>query len=541
MTRSRPDDSSPERFAIEVPDGAERSRLRRRVFPIILVALTLLHLVPIWAYPYFPSTDGPSHLANAWVLHKWFDGPGIYHDNYLLNATPFPNWFSHSTLALLMFVAPPRIAEKILLTGYVLLFVLSILYLLGGVRGTRGLHVLLALPFIYNYSLLMGFYNFAISVPLGFFVIGFWWRRREAPLGVGFAVALNLLLLLLYFCHLMSLLLALGAIFGLAALHHGRRVGRTARLACILAPACVLPIHYVLSAGIVTTGPIERPGWQALFGIEALVSSDPRTYHVAFAIAVLYAILIGFTLVQERIPAFRRSPGLEPRDGFLLLAVVFCLLYVIVPPNMAGGGFIHQRIGLYPFLVVLPWLSPRYPKGGAPVVGLAAIALAVIHVGITVAPWAKMNRELDDYTSGIPFVEKGATILPMQCPDEVVPGSRVNALRHAAGYYEMATGAIGLINYEAMTHHFPLLYKRDRNPVLILGDLVGASALLQPWRYPVPIDYALLWYPTRYMADFPRLLEFHPGLRWVFKHYRLVHRGKSLWLLRRKEGPWPPR
>ncbi len=30
--------------------------------------LALLHLVPVWWYPYLPTQDGPAHLANAQLL-----------------------------------------------------------------------------------------------------------------------------------------------------------------------------------------------------------------------------------------------------------------------------------------------------------------------------------------------------------------------------------------------------------------------------------------------------------------------------------------
>ena len=100
MTRPSPDDSSTTRLASDQAEPTARSWLGRFGYPAVLVALTGLYLVPIWAYPYFPSTDGPSHLGNAWVLRNWFAEPGIYQDTYQLNLSPFPNWFSHVTLAL---------------------------------------------------------------------------------------------------------------------------------------------------------------------------------------------------------------------------------------------------------------------------------------------------------------------------------------------------------------------------------------------------------------------------------------------------------
>jgi hypothetical protein len=338
-----------------------------------------------------------------------------------------------------------------------------------------------------------------------------------------------------------SLLLTLGAVFILAAIQNRRRIGRTAKLIGALAPALVLPIYFVLSTFSEPTLRILPPRWHELLGLDVLVSHDVRTYRVALAIAVLYGILIGFTLVRERILTGRRGLRLEPRDGFLLLAAATVLLYFLVPSKIAGGAFLRERIGMFPFLVILPWLSARYPRGGASVVGLAASALAVTHVVITMAPFSTLNRAIDDYTAGIPFVRENETILAAQIPDEVIPGSRIRALRHAIGYYEIATGAIGLPNYEAGTGHFPLRYRPGRDPNRIIREVEAASPKMRPWLYPIPVDNVLLWYPRRYMPGLPRLLEHHPPLRWIFEHYRLVLQGESLWLLKRKEGPWPPR
>jgi len=48
-----------------------------------------------------------------------------------------PNWFGHVVMAMLMFIVDLLIVEKLLLTGYVLLFLLSGRYLLVSVNPTK--------------------------------------------------------------------------------------------------------------------------------------------------------------------------------------------------------------------------------------------------------------------------------------------------------------------------------------------------------------------------------------------------------------------
>ncbi|MGI4875006.1 MAG: hypothetical protein ACRYFX_27945 [Janthinobacterium lividum] len=35
-----------------------------------------LHLLPIWSYRYFPTSDGPTHLYNAWLWKTMLLHPG---------------------------------------------------------------------------------------------------------------------------------------------------------------------------------------------------------------------------------------------------------------------------------------------------------------------------------------------------------------------------------------------------------------------------------------------------------------------------------
>ena len=51
------------------------ARLRSgRIVASLFVALALVQLVPIWSVHYLPTTDGPEHLYNSWVLHGLVTG-----------------------------------------------------------------------------------------------------------------------------------------------------------------------------------------------------------------------------------------------------------------------------------------------------------------------------------------------------------------------------------------------------------------------------------------------------------------------------------
>ena len=160
---------------------------------LLVIILLVIHLLPIWGFKYFPSQDGLSHLYNAHIL-KSYSNP----DNYLLRQvydlrlTIFPNWSSHLILMALMYIFPPLICEKILLTICITFMPLSLFYFLNSVvlsqnhRKNEGLSFddnkstgnskktpkriqllfggnflgLVGFIYAFNYLLHMGFYNF---------------------------------------------------------------------------------------------------------------------------------------------------------------------------------------------------------------------------------------------------------------------------------------------------------------------------------------------------------------------------------------------
>jgi hypothetical protein len=67
---------------------------------LVFILLIGLHLMPIWAFTYFPSEDGLSHINNANVIREYHHPDhAIFREYYVLNKHPVPNWFSHIVMA----------------------------------------------------------------------------------------------------------------------------------------------------------------------------------------------------------------------------------------------------------------------------------------------------------------------------------------------------------------------------------------------------------------------------------------------------------
>jgi len=489
----------------------------------LLASLVVLHAAALWAFRYFPSQDGPSHLENAYVLANYHDQARAYSQYYQINPRPVPNWLTHAALAGLIKVAPPLAAERVLLTGYLVLFALCLVYFINSVRAPGGEWLaLVGFPLASSHLLHMGFYNFVASVPLAFLAVGYWWRRRDRPADWRLLAVLNLLLVAVYFGSVLSQAVAIGSVVGLAALEYGRRVGRTLRLALGLLPACVLPVYFVLSSSGEPSGvggDVAR--WRYLAGLGVLTSFDSAERYVGAGLAAV----IGFLVVAA---LARRAGRTREGTGFLAAALALTALYFAAPGKALGGGLIVQRLSIFPALMILPWLALRSPRPLRVAAGIAAAALAVVHLAISVHYYGRLNRGLEEFTSGVSLVGSSETLLPLTF-DQKGEAEAVRVYRHAASYYCLETGAISLANYEAAKTYFPLRYLAGLDPFAVMGRIESQRGTVNPQRYPRPIDWVLLWSAP---GEFP-------ARPWIEANCRLVHRQGRLALYRRVEGAAP--
>src|ERR1700730_14006611 len=128
------------------------------------LALVVIPIIPVWAFHFFPSQDGPAHLENAMALLRYAGDP-LLREYYVINRLTIPNWFGHAVAAGLFSFSPPIVAEKILLTGYLILLPLGFRYAISNRARLLGMSFLI-FPFVQAFHYQMGFWNFSWSVAL---------------------------------------------------------------------------------------------------------------------------------------------------------------------------------------------------------------------------------------------------------------------------------------------------------------------------------------------------------------------------------------
>lgn len=478
-----------------------------------VVAFTLV--APLWLFPRFPSQDGPSHVYNARLaLLLLRTGSDVLHDFFEWNLDPFPNWFSHASLAALLTVLPPLWAEKLLLTAYVVALPLSFRYALVGVRPAAAPLAWLAVPFVLNRYLHEGFYNRAFALVPFFLALGYYARRRGV-LGPGPAGALCLLVLWVYFCTTGSLVLLL-VVLALLAIAYGfedaaggeiRSRAALARLPGLvaLAPALALFVRFEVQQHPEQTG--VPPGFleraKYLLGLYDLVVFDAREAWIA---AVLAALLGAALLVVAR----RRwkEGGRCGEDALLVAALIFTGLYFTAPQVSIPGVRsepTHLRLSLHVALAFVLWLAQGLAGRAARLVLAGTLAGGLGLAAVRLPYYARLDALVAEQASLAASIPRGATFLALSFDNEGDGGSPrplpqdriIGPLRHAADRIATERDLVSMDDYQADTQHFPLRFRSGANAHELLQSRLDSPGCVRIARFnrlaPRPIDFVLLW------------------------------------------------
>jgi len=388
--------------------------------------------------------------------HPWL---GRY---YEVDARPLPNWLGHAAMAGLMVAVPPRMAEKLLVSGYILLFLAGARFLAASVDPARGWLAFLAFPLAYSQLFQMGFYNFCLGLALFLVAVGLWWRAREAP-GLGLAVRLNGVLLITWLAHLvthLAALIALGALWLMTWRREGRWGGRRHLLhLVILAPQAVLPLWFLAGRERDMTWTwIPREAsvlWRYLLQMGSVFSLHHGTVRIGSLLGAAFLILLVLS-VRGRLAGERRLAWRE-EDAFLVVSILFAGLFFAAPDEGAGGSMLKHRLALVPPLVLLPWLAPGLGRRGRAVAVAGLTVLALAHAAFLVHWYRGAGREIRELVAGTAAIAPGARVLPLLFDRDAAgwPGILGHAFAHAAVEKEL----MDWDNYEAAAGVFPVRFR----------------------------------------------------------------------------------
>lgn len=480
---------------------------------IIIMALILINLTPIWCFKYFPTQDGSTHIHTAQAI-KELNNPEYtkFREYYQINYFPFPNWSAQIVLILFMFIFPTLIAEKLLLTVYSVLLPMSVIYLIKSVNKRDSYTLipqLLSLLFVHNFLLYMGFYNFMLSLPPCFYALGYWWRNR-GKFRVIQALIINVLLFFAYFSHIVSygvlvvLLVILALIYTIINCIQKYKIEKKLKslvpylvnFAIVIAsiiPSTIPLYMYLKKSGVGRGYASMRDLLNALFPIETLYYISKTQKIIAYSVSILILLLILYTLIHDkiRIKGSILEFSLTGKDYFLFASFAVLIIYLTAPSDMAGGGFISNRLILYPPLLLLPWVSNNYHiiikrmvEGLIILICLANIVMLDYYV------W-KFNGVMQEFVSGVDLVGSNNAIIGLM-RDRRGWFLRVEPYAGGTNYYCIDNKNVSFVNYQANLIYFGINFKPDLNRPN-MATLIYEPNKLDFGNYAKDVPYIVAW------------------------------------------------
>jgi hypothetical protein len=448
----------------------------------------------IWSVAWFVTQDSPAHVYNAEILGRSFEPGSPFARTFAIRWQPIPNWVGHVVLAALVRAIPASTADRIMSTATLVGFALSVFWLRlrisESVAGTRHLPAaLLAALLGMNMTWLFGFTSFTLGACLFPITLGFWWPRRD-QLGAWGVAGLWVLLVMGYFCHLVSLgltvlgltILALVSPTSAAPAGEPWRRVRTRLVPLALAFLPLIPLGLVYLALAHRGGPMH-PVWKNLpdpFSLSGwksqLTWADPITlcrkdvlpftdrvgpWYIIFAPAFWLAAALVIWVLTRVADGLRDRPTgamVTGRRSWLALATLLIVGGLASPDTLGQehGNYLPQRIvlcGLVALAAVIDVDLRRWP-GRIVAAGLAA---AVALQSAIVWDYALYSdRSAGEIVRARDAVGRGRRVAYL--PASVRSRFRANPLLHVDNWLGVDTDNIVWGNYETRHYYFPVQF-----------------------------------------------------------------------------------
>ncbi len=462
--------------------------------PVLLTIALAPAMAAIWSVGWFVPQDAPAHVYNAEILARSFDPASPLTESFAIRWQPIPNWIGHLLLAGLVRLVPAPMADRMLTSLTLAGFAASVLWLRGRIAGDRaaargeGLSAAAFSALLgMNLTWLLGFTSFALGSCLFPITLGYWWPRRDRMRWRDVA-GLGLLLVLGYFCHLVSLgltLMALGFLAVTTPMAGG--MGLRSLLARLLPLAVaalpILPLG-VLYLGIASRSGPMRPVWENLADPSSILAwkaqlswADPITLMrkdalpftdlVATSCMVLAPVFwlsgaLTVWVVARLVDRFRSRPSLAQDRfgrGWWMLATLLIVGGVIGPDTMGPqhGNYLPQRVVLFGLVAAAVSLRMDLSRRSGRI-ATAGLAVALVLQSAIVWDYALYS----DRTAGA----------IVRAREDVGRGRRVafvagtirsrfrsNPMMHVDNWLGVDTDNIIWGNYETLHYYFPVQFR----------------------------------------------------------------------------------
>ena len=463
---------------------------------LFYVGIVVVCMSPVWGVTYFVNQDGSGHVQTASLMGQLLAGNEAAAGFYKFNSIAVPNSSGHWILLFLLQIFPAFTVTKIFVSLSFAMFVGGAGWLRFQTAGPEGVKtsLMIGAALGFNWLWLVGFYNFTLGVICLMFVIGYFYRRVDR-IGIADTILLSLLLMLVYFSHIVTFLILAGSIFVIILFTPGVRRTRT----LLFAFFAVLPILPFALKFRSTNEDGFSPVWRGLDNAYSLTSwihqmriVDPfiiisrKTFPFVnevsggFAVftPVLWIFIAFLCLTLASSVYYRKHPeSLRPFAAFFVLVAGAMVLALFGPDDfsLTNGGVLRERFFICGLLFCIPLFRSAYSvwlKWAAQTCLLFVVAFQ------TMAVWEyALNSDKQSK------IFMSASDLIRNSPSSAMITVKDGSLRFHADpvpqlncYNGIGTNNIVWDNYEFGHYLFPLITK-DPMGRQFIHDLTGSQYL----------------------------------------------------------------
>jgi hypothetical protein len=472
---------------------------------ILFLALLGIAALPALLFEYFPSQDGPAHLANATVIAD--SSVPIFAAYLDVGTGQGTNVLADLGLAALISFLAPSLAEKVMAVLLLAGLPVAARFCLRQLDPGSTWLAILTIPLGAGLFVYYGFFNFLLGVVLSLIAFGYWLRRlrggrARAVDWIVFA-GLTAAVFISHPMPLLALLLLIGAsIVGDVArtADGGGSVPRfLRRFAPVIAIAGVPLAMLVVFASSRST---DIRFYGSPFGRAARFWHAPvmalSNWEIPFAVLPALAIvMLGVVIVRR---GGRPGPS---SSGYVIAVGTLAVVYIAGPQEIGEGSVIPPRVALYLMLTVVFWITTMATPRRARVAAVTLAAIAVVGLtAVRIPVHADLSRDTSEYVSGLAVVAPQSTVLPIWGSE---PGKGLGgrvAPSHLSGYLMASAEVVDLDHFLGVLSISPVqlraeyrlaeLLPRTNRDALILGpELVDVAGYARAG--PGRVDYIWMW------------------------------------------------
>jgi hypothetical protein len=493
----------------------------------LFVSLIAVHLIPLFALPFFPTLDGPAHLYNANLINHFLFGDHSFLEQYFyLNTEPEPNWIGHAILCWMNGMFPVNVAEKVIQAFYIIMLPISFRYVVKSVNPHAVFVEYIIFPFIYSFTFYLGFYNFSIGIPAVFFTLGYFVRHQNNFNAVKF-LFLFLLLLAVYFSHLflfilIGLLIALFIMWNF--IYDSVRekkifwfsfLKKSGLVLLAALPGILLTLNFISKKATSAPGDYlaadELVKWIKQVRPVVALSFEEEERYTAKLFYLLFFLTIGtlavkflrlrFSSEEKHVEITHDKTRLmiNRNDVWALSSIILLFLLFYLPDTFANAGYISVRCCLFFFFVWILWLASQKINRYAGIFVLVVSCwvsynLMKYHLKVS----KNLSNDAVEITSVTPHIQPNNTLLPLNFSDNWLQS-------HLSNYLGAEKKIVIFENYEAANKYFPVRWQDKTEPYTSIGGFRNRLPCFQLLKYeqdtPGKINYILTWKMPENITD----------------------------------------